>query len=380
MPVIDKKMYETLKGWCDYDAEKRPKHQQIMYVNSHDRTLTNATIKKMMFEMWKEDVHGELFMSLYSAENFYRNMREYYSHIADLYLNKPGEDDALIDIIEDMPPTCGWIVLIVEDLELLSGKAEVMQEMMESVFTFSSNMPSIILVGNGEYQEVFAGCEFALNEMADGIAATEEDDEVMVGCYDQETEPTREGITYESADDQRDELSFYWDLLYRQLEKRCFDYGDFKKLFKETMEYIIPRVSAEQVYRKDIRLIENIGAICRESNQRLDGCTPWEFDAAQECSEGLHGAIVNRYGCNDDLSNGKIMFYVAIKHPDEEINVVITDPDEVCGAIHFSGAIYAPMKVSADTVFDKMDTLSEMILEHTYRGDKGRAWKFLDDK
>ena len=136
MPVIDKKMYETLKGWCDYDAEKRPKHQQIMYVNSHDRTLTNATIKKMMFEMWKEDVHGELFMSLYSAENFYRNMREYYSHIADLYLNKPGEDDALIDIIEDMPPTCGWIVLIVEDLELLSGKAEVMQEIICSDYLF----------------------------------------------------------------------------------------------------------------------------------------------------------------------------------------------------------------------------------------------------
>ncbi len=41
-----------------------------MYVNSRDRTLTNATIKKMMFEMRKEDVHGELFMSFYSAENF----------------------------------------------------------------------------------------------------------------------------------------------------------------------------------------------------------------------------------------------------------------------------------------------------------------------
>ena len=31
MAVIDKNMYETLKGWCDYDKEIRPKHQQIMY-------------------------------------------------------------------------------------------------------------------------------------------------------------------------------------------------------------------------------------------------------------------------------------------------------------------------------------------------------------
>lgn len=60
MSVIDKNMYEKLKDWCDWGEGKRPKYQQIMYVNSHDRALTSATIRKLMFEMTKEDVHGEL--------------------------------------------------------------------------------------------------------------------------------------------------------------------------------------------------------------------------------------------------------------------------------------------------------------------------------
>ena len=100
MPVIDKKMYEKLKSWCDWEEEKRPRNQQIMYVNSHDRELTNATIRKMMFEMRKEDIHGELYMAFFSAKNFYRNMRDYYSHIADLYRRSPSEDDSIVDIIK----------------------------------------------------------------------------------------------------------------------------------------------------------------------------------------------------------------------------------------------------------------------------------------
>ena len=100
-------------------------------------------------------VHGELFISLYSAENFYRNMREYYSHIDDLYMNTPSDENPLIDIIKDIPPTCGWIVLILEDLELLSGKLEEMKEMMESIFAFASRRPSIVLVGEGNYIKVF---------------------------------------------------------------------------------------------------------------------------------------------------------------------------------------------------------------------------------
>lgn len=48
MSVIDKHMYERLKKWCDGE---RPKNQFMMYVNSSDRALTDATIKKLMYEI-----------------------------------------------------------------------------------------------------------------------------------------------------------------------------------------------------------------------------------------------------------------------------------------------------------------------------------------
>ncbi len=46
MATIDKSMYEKLKKWCDRAEDIRPKNQQIMYVNFHDRELTDATIKR----------------------------------------------------------------------------------------------------------------------------------------------------------------------------------------------------------------------------------------------------------------------------------------------------------------------------------------------
>ena len=64
MSVIDKNMYENLKNWCD---RKRPENQFLMYVNMHDRELTNATIRKLMFEEDKQDVEGELYIAFYSA-------------------------------------------------------------------------------------------------------------------------------------------------------------------------------------------------------------------------------------------------------------------------------------------------------------------------
>ena len=124
MAFIDKTMYEKLKKWWDFSKEIRPNTQGIMYVNCHDRALTNATIRKLMFELKKEDF--ELYVSLYSAKNFYHNMRDYYLHIADLYQCELNADALLSDIIEDIPSTCGWIVLIVQDTEALSGDAEKM--------------------------------------------------------------------------------------------------------------------------------------------------------------------------------------------------------------------------------------------------------------
>ena len=124
MPVIDKKLYEVFKKWCDGE---RTKNQFMMYVNTNDRKLTNATIRKLMFEIYKEDVEGEEYVAFYSAENFYRNMHDYYSHVGEMYFKKPGAADPIEDIIKDIPPTCGWITLIVEDMEDLSGQNEKMQ-------------------------------------------------------------------------------------------------------------------------------------------------------------------------------------------------------------------------------------------------------------
>lgn len=188
MSVIDKNMYENLKNWCD---RKRPENQFLMYVNMNDRELTNATIRKLMFEEDKQDVEGELYIAFYSAENFYRNMRDYFSHVGGMYFREPGEDDPIEDIIKDLPPTCGWITLIVEDMDALSGQNDKLQEMMRAFSAFAAKRASVILVGKGNHEDVFAGCEYALDKMAAGLEAKEEDNLLMIGCYDQEVSPRK---------------------------------------------------------------------------------------------------------------------------------------------------------------------------------------------
>ena len=364
MSVIDKTMYEELKNWCD---RNRPKHQFMLYVNSHDHSLTSATIRKLMFEIDKEDIHGEEYVAFYSAESFYRNMREYYSHIGDLYRRKHSEDDTLEKIIADLPSTCGWITLIVEDMEALSDQPEKMQEMMQLFLCFAVKRANVILIGNGTYEEVFSECEYAMNEMADGMNANVEDNVLMIGCINQDETPNRERIVHESPEKQRDELDFYWDTTCEQLEKGYFDYDVFKPLYKETMEYLIPRVIGESVYRKDLFLIENIGAIWR--HKPIDGCGIWEFEAARQFSVKLHKAIVNRYGYNDDLSAGIIA-----------LDIVIKDPDKEYGAIQIGGSLSTTVNITVDTACMEMDKLAGTILEHTYQRDATEFWKRLQEE
>lgn len=369
MPVIDKNMYEELKRWCDRkEGSGIPGPQNIMYVNSHDRELTNATIRKMMYEIDKEDIHRELYTVFYSAKNFYRNMRDYYTHVAELYMHHPGENDPLVEIIDDLPPTCGWIMLIVEDIELLSGKEE-MQEMMETIFAFASRNSEIILVGDGDYKKVFEGCDYALKEMAEGIAAKEDDGLVMVACYDQELNPEIETLTYATDNDKRRELDFYWRTVYEQLEERYFDYDGFKNLFKDTFDYIVPRVSLEQVYRKDISLIENIGAMRKQNNNDLEGCELWEFDAARQFTNGLHTAIINHHGYQVDFQKEKV-----------GIDAIINEAEHDCGCIHVGGYTCTTINVNTDTVLSEMDELSDTIHECTYRYNSGRLWDYLQRK
>lgn len=55
---------------------------------------------------------------------------------------------------------------------------------------------------------------------------------------------------------------------------------------------IIPRVTKDQVYRKDLWLIEKIGAIPGFKNKNIEGCNPWELDASIKYATALHKAIV----------------------------------------------------------------------------------------
>ena len=365
MPVIDKHMYEELKKW--YDGE-RPKNQYMLYVNSHDRALTNATIRKLMYEIEDEDEYGEEYVSLYSARSFYSNMREYYSHIAKLYLQKPADDDPITDIIGNIPPTCGWITLIVEDIEAFSDDKEKMEEMFKTFLSFAVKFSNIILIGNGDYKDTFAGCEFALREMDDGIKANLEEGVLMIGCYDQEELPEKETVSYETEEKHRDELNYYWETLNEQLKKGHLDYNDFKTLFKETLEYLIPRVTKDQVYRKDLWLIEEIGEMHSSEIKKIEGCKPWELEASIKCATALHKAIINPYNYNDDFSLGEI-----------ELNVTIDDPDEDHGSLHISGYLNTTMSVSVETVTKKMDKLAEAIHIRTYGGKTKNIFKLIHE-
>ena len=365
MSVIDKTMYETIKNWWDGNG---PKNQFVMYVNSHDRALTSATIRKMMYEIFEEDIHGEEYIVFYSAENFYRNMRGYYTEIAELYRHNPGKDDPIIDIIKELPSTCGWLTLIVEDMEALKGQPEKTQEMFETFMKFAAKRASVILIGDGDYKDVFSGCEYVLGEMDAGISFAEEDNKVRIGCYDQENTPDCEVVVYDTSEKQREELTYYWEMMYEQLEKGYFDFESFKPLFKETLEYIVPRVSKQKIYRNDLWLIENIGAMRKNENKDIDGCKPWEFDAAKKLSVGLHKAIVNTYGYNNEMFKGEVA-----------LDATIEEPEVDCGAIHISGHLGTTIKVDVDNVCRKLDDFSLVIHKGSYEGDWGEMWKLLQE-
>ncbi len=363
MPIIDKKMYDALKGWCDGN---RPKYQFLMYVNSRDRMLTDATIRKLMQKISEEDVHGEEYIALYSAESFYRNMKNYYSRVAELYMKKANDSIPIEGIIYDLPATCGWITLIVEDVDTLSGDTEKIQEMVTSLFAFASKRANIIIIGNWNYKDVFSGCERTLDEMEGGLNAKEEDCVVMVGCYDQETDPDKEVVTYESPEKQCDELVYYWNTIYEQLGNSFFDYSFFKVLYKETLEFLIPRVTKERVFRKDLWLLDNIGNLRRQAGNDIKGCKPWEFMAARKMMLGLYKAVIDRNDRNNDFSKGEI-----------KIDVVIENRKKDLGGAHIDGSIQFPVRVNIDNVCRKMDRLAETILECTYKGNSKRAMEFL---
>ncbi|SEA17034.1 hypothetical protein SAMN05216349_1065 [Oribacterium sp. KHPX15] len=368
MSYIDKSMLDKLKSWCDGN---RPNNQYMLYVNSHDRVLTNATIRKLMNEITNEDVEGEEYISFYSAENFYHNMQKYFFKIDELYFHNPNSETLLKDIIMDIPPSCGWITLIVEDIEILSDSPQIMRELIKTLLHFASRRSNIILIGNGNFYNVFSGCEDALERIICGISAKEEDNIVMIGCYDQETAPVRESVTYENEEEQRDELELYWAFLYEQIDKKYFDYEGFKDILQDTLELLIPRITKEMVYRKDLVLIEKIGAIRHKENKGIEGCKPWEFEASQKIAKGLHEAIVNMYDYDDDENLKKGVL---------EIEIEIEGRWEHHGAISVSTCRGEYIEINADNVCYEIDDLSEAIRRCTYKGEDVLKLEYFERK
>jgi len=368
MSVVDKKMYETLKEWWENGSEK----QHLYYINSRDRESTRATIRRFIFEIEDRDVLGDLYNEFFPANYFCKHMREFYLKIAKLYLDKPTDDDSISDIIKGYSSYSGWITLVVEDIDSVSGDEALVREMYESLFAFAAKKANVIITGNGDYKKTFAGCEYALKEMADGLAAGPEDGILMTGCYDSEESVNKEIVTYSNKIKQGEELTYYWRLITNQLKKGYFDYEGYKALVKETLEYLIPRVTKKRVYRKDLLLIEHLGSSFDSKGKTIDGCAPWEFDAAKRVADLLHDAIMNKYDFNDEFSSGVINLSAWIENP-------VYEDDGFRG----TGCIGYNLKLSIDTAYEEIDHLAKKIHEWTYEGmvpdNTGNVYK-VDDR
>lgn len=362
--TIDKNMYEELMGWRENSSDSKyyDKDNQIMYVNSNNRALTNATIKKIMFEMDEDDPHGELYTSFYSSGNFYNHMREFYTKIATLYFHTPGENDNLSDIISHISPTCYWITLIIKNMEELSDEPEKVHEMMKSLITFSEKGAYIILIGNGDYKEVFRNCDYVLQKFSNYNSINDES-HFSFDFYEQEKIINQVTTIYETIDKQRDELIFYWKTLYEQLNHNYFDYAEFKPLYKETLEFIIPRISEESIYRNDLLLIENISRFHLNENDKIDGCKPWEFDAAKQFTRRLYLSIAHmNYGFTEN--SAKIALEIQLSKKE-------------FGSIHADGYLLTTININPDNVEEKIDKLSNAIKGCTYYGDFSSAANFI---
>ena len=223
---------------------------------------------------------------------------------------------------------------------------------MKSLTAFGNKCASILLVGEGEYQDIVSGCEYALQLI------TEKDDygQSVIGFYDQEPDPIIETVHFESTDKQLNELNYYWQTLRMQLLEGYFDYGAFKHLFRDTLEYLISRVSLKYVYRKDVSLIENMNALNLGKYKDIDGCKPWEKDAALQFITGLNDSVINRYGPINDFSVGKV-----------KITVIIKSREISEGGVHSSTRSYEPRIISVDNVCDEIDKLADVIFRIKYK-------------
>ncbi len=375
---IDKTMYEELYDWLNRNRRSSGNNgiaePQIMYVKSHDRTLTDVTLRKLILEVEREEFNpGDLFVSLYSFKNFQHNMRDYFIHICELYSRALAEDAAMeeiIDAIEAIPLLGGWIMLIMEDFGRLSGNPEQISEILHSIMTLGRKRACIILVGDRECKDFFSGSGYTLCDVPGGYTIAGTVECPLIKCYEQDLIPHREVFTAKSSEDRLGEMVFYWDTIYDTLEHEFFDYEYFKILFKETLEYLLPRVEKCRVYRVDVWLIEKLGKMRGKRPNRIDGCKPWEFAAAKKLTAGLHDAITDRWDHGNEFLGKSIEIDLYIGLPEDDLDVWATGNYNALFCI-----------IGSDNACNKMDKVAALIYECSHNGGmNGEKAQELEDE
>lgn len=355
MATIDTEMYVDLKNWFDGDE---PQNRSVKFVCSKNKMLTNNTIRKVMFDIDKEDEDDENYVALYSARNLFQNMRTYFSDIAKMYFCTPNDDTTLQEILDMIPPSCYWITLIIKDLEELSGQHNELQQFIQNLATFAEKGARLILIAESNDEKIFSECKCACAAIKAAFGTDEANKFLLPGTFEQDENPKEKEISFESASDERAELNFYWNLLYEQSGQNYFDYEFFKELFKETWVYFIPRVAAKQIFRQDISLIEKIGYFSKcysryNEGNRIDGCSPWELDAAAQFMIGLNDSLID-WKCEDiDFADRTLSFKA-------RIDIGSREPE----TLYVSASVFIPVKVTPENFPDKIDALAEMLHRH----------------
>ncbi|MCF0151640.1 MAG: hypothetical protein HUJ80_09560 [Firmicutes bacterium] len=364
MQKIDRRLYEELYNWW---KNRKERTEIIKYVQCTDTELTDATIHYLMQQIDKDDVHGEAYVALYSAEGFYRNMRKYYAEVSELYLRKPKEDEPIEKIIGDFPGTCGWLTLIIEGLENFTQKPAELKEMYDSFVRFARKGANVILVGSVPLEDVFRHYPKTFNDEGVIIVAPN-GHEFNMGIYEQGKAPEVISIVNKKPKDKLDALEFYWANLTADAKKREeFNFAHFKRLYSDTLCYLLPRIDEDSLFREDINLLHFIAMFGFEKHVIADN--PWEYESARNFARGLFNSIYIGDG-EENCAYGDVCFWVKVEDK----------PENIGGIYITTGNFEYHMIVSSESAPHQMETLARAIRKSTFEGDEVAALCIIDNE